>query len=84
MGSQEPSGLEFEWHKPLLFWDFMNLSALAEQGENPHVLMLCLPEPKTSRHGWASFFTSQNWAPIPGVLASSSGAVNIAKRGKSC
>lgn len=84
MGSQEPSGLEFEWHKPVLFWGFMNLSALAEQGENPHALMLCLPEPKNSRHGWASFSTSQNWAPIPGVLASSSGAVNTAKRGKSC
>lgn len=83
MGSQKHSGLEFGWHKPVLFWGFMDLSALAEQGENPHELMLCLPEPKNSRHGWGSFFISQNWALIPGVLASSSGAVNTAKKGKS-
>lgn len=81
-GSQGPLRLELRWQQPELFR--INLSALAGKTENPHMLVLCLPEPKSSRHGWESFFTNRTWAPILGMLASSSGTVNTAKSGKSC
>lgn len=65
-------------------WDPIDFSVLTEQTESSFMLMTCVSEPKSSRHVWESFFTNQSWALILGVLASSSGVANTARRGKFC